>query len=94
MFISTFRVAVSALVTVAVCLGVPFALLWIFVGFWWALGYFIAFPLMFILAWNYIRLFMKFLGTFNFVSRKNKKKIKELRRLRYDIFKRLDAVLA
>ena len=94
MFISTFRVAVSALVTVPVCLGVPFALLWIFVGFWWALGYFIAFPLMFILAWNYIRLFMKFLGTFNFVSRKNKKKIKELRRLRYDIFKRLDAVLA
>jgi hypothetical protein len=90
MFISTFRVAVSALVTIPICLILPVVLLWVLVGFWWALGYFIAFPLMFILAWNYMRLFMKFLGTCNFIAPKNKKKIRELRKLRLSIFRRLD----
>jgi len=93
MFISTFRVAVSALVTIPICLFVPIALLWIFAGFWWALGYFIAFPLMFLLAWNYMRLFMKFIGTWNFTSPKNQKKISGLRRLRTSIFHRLDDML-
>ena len=93
MFISTFRVAVSALVTIPICLFVPVALLWIFAGFWWALGYFIAFPLMFLLAWNYMRLFMKFIGTWNFTSPKNRKKISELRKLRTSIFHRLDDML-
>lgn len=93
MFISTFRVAVSALVTIPICLFVPVALLWIFAGFWWALGYFIAFPLMFLLAWNYMRLFMKFIGTWNFTSPKNQKKISELRKLRTSIFHRLDDML-
>ena len=93
MFISTFRVAVSALVTIPICLFVPIALLWIFAGFWWALGYFIAFPLMFLLAWNYMRLFMKFIGTWNFTSPKNQKKLSGLRRLRTSIFHRLDDML-
>ena len=93
MFISTFRVAVSALVTIPISLFVPIALLWIFAGFWWALGYFIAFPLMFLLAWNYMRLFMKFIGTWNFTSPKNQKKISGLRRLRTSIFHRLDDML-
>ena len=93
MFVSTFRVAVSALVTIPICLFVPVILLWVFAGFWWALGYFVAFPFMFLLAWNYMRLFMKFLGTCNFRLRKNRKKIKELRKLRYSIFKRLDDML-
>ena len=93
MFVSTFRVAVSALVTIPICLFVPVILLWVFAGFWWALGYFVAFPFMFLLAWNYMRLFMKFLGTCNFRLRKNRKKIKELRKLRTSIFKRLDDML-
>lgn len=93
MFVSSFRVAVSALVTIPVCLGVPVVLLWIFAGFWFALGYFAAFPLMFLLAWNYMRLFMKFIGTCNFVAPKNRKKIRELRKLRKSIFKRLDDLL-
>ena len=93
MFVSTFRVAVSALVTIPICLFVPVILLWAFAGFWWALGYFVAFPFMFLLAWNYMRLFMKFLGTCNFRLRKNRKKIKELRKLRTSIFKRLDDML-
>ena len=90
MFVSTFRVAVSALVTVPVCLAVPVVLLWVFSGFWWALGYFIAFPFMFILAWNYMRLFMKFVGTCNFIAPRNKAKIIELRKLRSSIFSRLE----
>lgn len=93
MFISTFRVAVSALVTIPICLILPVVLLWVLVGFWCALGYFIAFPLMFILAWNYMRLFMKFLGTCNFIAPKNKKKIRELRKLRLSIFRRLDDLI-
>ena len=93
MFVSTFNVAVSALVSVPICLIVPIVFLWIYLGFWWALGYLVAFPMMFILAWNYMRMFMKFLGTCNFVSRKNRARIKELRKLRISIFRRLDAIL-
>ena len=91
MFVSTFRVAVSALVTIPICLLIPVILLWIFSGFWWALGYFVAFPIMFLLAWNYMRLFVKFMGTCNFVT--NRKKVNALRRLRKSIFNRLDKVL-
>jgi hypothetical protein len=72
---------------------IPSALLWIFVGFWWALGYFVAFPFMFLLAWNYMRLFMKFLGTCSFVTRKNRARIKEIYKLRLSVFNRLDALL-
>lgn len=93
MFISTFRVAVSALVSIPLCLIVPVVLLWVFSGFWWALGYFVAFPFMFLLAWNYMRLFMKFLGTYRFVARKNRKEIKAIHKKRLSIFNRLDAML-
>ena len=94
MFVSTFNVAVSVFVSVPICLIVPVVLFWIYLGFWWALGYFIAFPLMFILSWNYMRMFMRFVGACNFAKRKNKKEIKELRRLRYNLFKELDSILA
>jgi hypothetical protein len=93
MFVSTFRVAVSALITIPICLFVPVITLWICVGFWWAAGYFIAFPFMFLLAWNYMRLFMKFIGTCNFIAPKNRKKIRELRKLRGSIFRRLDDMI-
>lgn len=93
MFVSTFRLAVSALITIPICLFVPVIVLWTTIGFWWALGYFVAFPFMFLLAWNYMRLFMKFVGTWNFVSPWNKKKVKELRKLRMSIFKRLDNMI-
>ena len=92
-FVSTFRVAVSALITIPLSLFIPAAALWIFIGFWWALGYFVAFPFMFLLAWNYMRLFMKFIGTCNFISPKNRKRIRELRKLRHSIFTRLDDIL-
>ena len=93
MFVSTFRLAVSALVTIPICLFIPVVLLWIFLNFWWALGYFLAFPLMFIIAWNYMRLFMKFVGACNFAARKNRKQVKELRKLRRSIFSRLDKLI-
>ena len=93
MFVSTFNVAVSALITVPVCLIIPIVLLWVYLGFWWALGYLLAFPLMFILAWNYMRMFMKFIGACNFARRKNRAKVKELKKLRKSIFKRLDEIL-
>ena len=48
---------------------------------------------MFLLAWNYMRLFMKFIGTWNFRAPKNRKKVKELRKLRKSIFKRLDDMI-
>ena len=93
MFVSSFNVAVSALVSVPICQFIPSILLWIFVGFWWGLGYFIAFPFMFVLAWNYIRLSHKFMGSWRFVSPANRKKIKELKQLRKSIHSRLDAIL-
>ena len=94
MFVSTFNVAVSAFVSVPLCMILPVVLLWIYVGFWWALGYFIAFPLMFILSWNYMKMFMKFVGACNFVKKSNRPAVKELRKLRYGIFKELDSMLA
>ena len=93
MFFSSFNVAVSAFVSIPICLIIPVILLWVFLGFWWALGYFIAFPIMFILAWNYMRLFMKFVGTCNFTARRNRAKVKELRKIRKSIFSRLDAII-
>jgi 1-acyl-sn-glycerol-3-phosphate acyltransferase len=93
MFYSSFNVAVSAFVSVPICLIIPVILLWIFLGFWWALGYFVAFPIMFIIAWNYMRIFMKFVGTCNFAAPKNRKKVKELKKLRKSIFKRLNGII-
>ena len=93
MFVSSFNVGVSVFVTVPLCLIVPSVLLWIFVGFWWALAYFVAFPVMFILAWNFMRMFLKFVGSCRFVARKNRKDIAELRTLRQSIFNRLDNLL-
>ena len=93
MFFSSFSVAVSAFVSIPICLIIPVILLWIFLGFWWALGYFVAFPIMFVIAWNYMRIFMKFIGTCNFTARKNRAKVKELRKLRTSIFERLDGII-
>ena len=93
MFFSSFNVAVSAFVSIPICLIIPVILLWAFLGFWWALGYFVAFPIMFIIAWNYMRIFMKFVGTCNFAARRNRAKVKELRKLRKSIFKRLNGII-
>lgn len=93
MFISSFNIGVSVFISVPICLIIPVVLLWIFCGFWWALGYFIAFPIMFILAWNYMRMFWKFVGTYLFVAKKNRSKIQELKALRASIFERLDNIL-
>lgn len=94
MFISSFNVAVSAFVSVPICQLIPTALIWIFVGFWWALGYFAAFPFMFILVWHYMRLWQKFKGSCNFVKPKNRTTIDKLRELRQSIHNRLDAILS
>lgn len=93
MFVSSFNVAVSVFITIPLCLILPVVLLWIFIDFWWALGYFIAFPIMFILVWNYIKMFRKFLGSCNYVRRKNRKHVNRLRVLRNSIFNRLDVIL-
>ena len=93
MFVSTFNVAVSALVSIPICLFIPVIVLWCVLGFWWGLGYAVAFPLMFILAWNYVRLSKKFAGTWNFTRRKNRRKVAGLRSLRKDIFSRIDKMI-
>ena len=93
MFNSSFHIGVSVFVSVPICLIIPVVLLWIFAGFWWALGYFVAFPIMFILVWNYMRLFWKFIGTCIFVKKSNRAKINELKELRASIYQRLDNML-
>lgn len=93
MFTSSFNVAVSAFVSIPVCMILPAILLGFLVGPWWGLGYAGAFPIMFILAWNYMRLSMKFGGTWNFTRRKYRRKVAGLRSLRKDIFKTLDSLL-
>ncbi len=93
MFNSSFHIGVSVFISVPLCLILPIVLLWIFQGFWAALAYFIAFPLMFILAWNYMRMFWKFIGSCIFTAKKNREKIDELRQLRKSIYQRLDNLL-
>ena len=93
MFSSSFHVGVSVFVSVPICLILPIILLWIYVGFWWALSYLIAFPFMFVLAWNYIRLFWRFVGTCRYVKRSNRPIINKLRDLRTSIYNRLDSML-
>ena len=93
MFNSSFHVAVSVFVSVPICLILPMVLLGIYLNFWWALGYMVAFPFMFVLAWNYLRLFLKFKGTCIFVKRGNRDVINKLRDLRTSIFERLDKLV-
>ena len=93
MFISSFNVGVSVFVSVPICLIIPSILLWIFAGFWWALGYFVAFPFMFVLAWNFMRMFQKFMGSCRFVARKNHDKVSKLKEIRQRIFSQLDKMI-
>ena len=93
MFVSSFNVGASALISVPICLFIPLIVLWITTGFWWALGYFILFPVMFILAWNYMRLFQKFKGACAYNAPKNKKSVSALRKLRDSIFSRIDKLI-
>lgn len=93
MFVSTFYVAVSAFISIPLTLILPVIFIWIFAGFWWAFGYFAVFPLLFLIAWNYMKLFTKFRGTCSYVSNKNSKDINELKQLRKSIFDRLDNLL-
>ncbi len=93
MFYSSFHVGVSVFVSVPICFILPTVLLWVFLNFWWALGYMVAFPIMFILAWNYMRLFWKFIGTCIFLDRRNRPVINKLRDLRTSIYERLDNLI-
>jgi hypothetical protein len=93
MFISSFNVAVCALIGIPICLMIPTIFIWIFAGFWWALGYFAIFPFTYIFAWNYVRLWHKFLGSCRFVAGKNGAKVAHLAKLRSSIFERLAATL-
>lgn len=93
MFDSSFHVGASVFVSVPICFILPIVLLWVFANFWWALGYMVAFPFMFVLAWNYMRLFWKFIGTCIFVKRSNQPIINKLRDLRTSIYNRLDNLL-
>ena len=93
MFNSSFHVAVSVFVSVPLCLILPMVLLGVYLNFWWALGYMIAFPFMFVLAWNYLRLFLKFKGTCIFINKSNRATINKLRKLRTSIFERLDKLV-
>ena len=93
MFYSSFHVGVSVFVSVPICFILPIVLLWVFASFWWALGYMVAFPFMFVLAWNYMRLFWRFIGTCTFIARRNRPIISKLRELRTSIYNRLDNLL-
>jgi hypothetical protein len=93
MFNSSFHVGVSVFVSIPICFILPIVLLWIFLNHWWALGYMIAFPFMFVLAWNYMRLFLKFVGTCRFIKHSNRDKVNRLRALRESIYQRLDALI-
>jgi len=93
MFHSSFYVGVSVFISVPICFVLPIVLLWVFANFWWALGYMVAFPFMFVLAWNYMRLFLRFKGTCIFVKRSNRPIINKLRDLRKSIYNRLDNLL-
>jgi hypothetical protein len=48
---------------------------------------------MFVLVWNYMRMFRKFVGSCSYVRSRNRKEVKRLRLLRKGIFNRLDKIL-
>ena len=93
MFYSSFYVGVSVFISVPICLILPFVLLAVFANIWWALGYLVAFPFMFVLAWNYMRLFWRFVGTCRYVKRSNRSTINKLRELSTSIYERLDKLV-
>ena len=93
MFYSSFYVGVSVFISVPICLILPFVLLAALANIWWALGYLVAFPFMFVLAWNYMRLFWRFIGTCRYVKRSNRATINKLRDLRTSIYERLDKLV-
>jgi hypothetical protein len=93
MFYSSFYVGVSVFISVPICLILPMVILGIFANIWWALGYMVAFPFMFVLAWNYMRLFWRFVGTCRYVKRSNRPIINKLRDLRTSIYERLDKLV-
>lgn len=93
MFYSSFYVGVSVFISVPICLILPFVLLATLANIWWALGYLVAFPFMFVLAWNYMRLFWRFIGTCRYVKRSNRATINKLRDLRTSIYERLDKLV-
>lgn len=93
MFYSSFYVGVSVFISVPICLILPFVLLATLANIWWALGYLVAFPFMFVLAWNYMRLFWRFIGTCRYVKHSNRATINKLRDLRTSIYERLDKLV-
>ena len=93
MFNSSFHVGVSVFVSVPICLILPTVLLWVYLGTWWGLGYMVAFPFMFVMAWNYMRYFWRFIGTCRFIAHRNRKIISKLRELRTSIYERLDSFI-
>ena len=93
MFTSSFNIGVSVFVTVPICLIIPAILLWVFAGLWWGLGYALLFPVFFLIAFYYIKLFKKFTGICSFVSVRNRSVVGRLKALRKSIYNRLDELM-
>ena len=55
--------------------------------------YFVAFPLFFIYAWNYIRWTVKYVGQYRFILPRNRKKVEQMRALRSQVFAKLNELL-
>lgn len=93
MFRSSINVGATVLITYPLCCIIPSVVLWCTAGWLWGLIYFVAFPVMFVYAWNYIRWTIKYIGCYRFLNPRNKKKVARLSRLRNGIYRKLDKLL-
>ncbi|MDE7129120.1 MAG: hypothetical protein K2O07_02190, partial [Alistipes sp.] len=87
------NLAATILITYPLCCLLPTAIIWAYAGWAYALIYFLVFPLMFIYSWNYISWVVKFIGSYRFISTRNRRKVRHLTTMRRRIFSRLDRML-
>lgn len=93
MFHSSINVGATAFITYPICCLIP-TIVMICTGAWIkGLIYFVAFPLFFIYAWNYIRWTVKYVGQYRFILPRNRKKVEQMRALRSQVFNKLGELL-
>lgn len=93
MFFSSVNVGATAFITYPICCIIPTIVMIFTQGWLTALSYFVAFPLMFIYAWNYVRWCYKVAGGYRFLLPRNRQKVERMRALRESVFAKLDELM-
>jgi hypothetical protein len=94
MFHGTFNFGLGVLVTIPILYPLSFALCWIITGsFWIALIYLVTLPFLGLFAWYYRKSFIKWKSEIKFRRLRKKATLRDLIKIREDIFLSLDGKL-